>query len=78
MISVSIEDPSQVIGRKPDAKLLARVRRFVELNRDALLEYWDSETVTTDELQRRLRRIDEEESDREVPLYSQRPPLASD
>ena len=58
MISVSIEDPSQVIGRKPDAKLLARVRRFVELNRDALLEYWDSETVTTDELQRRLRRID--------------------
>ena len=58
MISVSIEDPNQVIGRKPDAKLLARVRRFVELNRDALLEYWHSDTMTTDELQRRLRPID--------------------
>jgi hypothetical protein len=58
MISVSIEDPSQVIGRKPDVKLLARVRRFVELNRDALLEYWHSDTMTTDELQRRLRPID--------------------
>ena len=58
MISVSIEDPSQVIGRKPDAKLLARVHRFVELNRDALLEYWHSDTMTTDELQRRLRPID--------------------
>jgi hypothetical protein len=45
MISISIEDPSQVIGRKPDAKLLARVRSFVELNRDALLEYWHSDTM---------------------------------
>jgi hypothetical protein len=58
MIAVSIEGPSQVIGRKPDAKLLARVRRFVELNRDALLEYWWSDTMTADELQRRLRPID--------------------
>jgi hypothetical protein len=45
MISISIEDPSQVIGRKPDAKLLARVRSFVELNRDALLQYWHSATM---------------------------------
>jgi hypothetical protein len=58
MISVSIEDPSQVIGRKPDAKLLARVRRFVELNRDTLLQYWHSNTMTTDEFQHRLRPIE--------------------
>jgi hypothetical protein len=44
MISISIEDPSQVIGRKLDTKLLARVRRFVELNHDA--RCWSTGTPT--------------------------------
>jgi hypothetical protein len=45
-----------VIGPIP-ARLLTQVRRFVAINRDTLLAYWNYE-IDTDELRKRLKGID--------------------
>jgi hypothetical protein len=58
-ISVSIHDGSVVAGNAGSvtASLLDQVRRFIDLNRDVLLEYWE-ERIDTDELRRRLKSIE--------------------
>ena len=40
-----------------DPQLLRQVRRFIELNRDVLLDYWN-EKIYTDELQARIIPLD--------------------
>jgi hypothetical protein len=53
--SVAIADGALVEGDMPPA-LLKQVQRFVALNRDVLIDYWEYR-ILTDELQRRLRSI---------------------
>src|SRR5215470_4706370 len=48
-----------VVAGEVSAALLKQVQKFIELNRDVLLEYWDAQ-ITTDELQERLRAISAE------------------
>jgi hypothetical protein len=38
------------------ARLLDRVRRFIALNRDVLIEYWNKQ-IDADELRQRLKKI---------------------
>jgi hypothetical protein len=54
--SIAIADGAVMAGEVP-LGLLDQVRRFIALNRDVLLEYWDYK-IDTDELRRRLRSID--------------------
>ena len=53
--SVSIADGEVVVGHVP-VPLIDQVRRFIDANRDALLDYWDYR-IDTDELRRRLKSI---------------------
>src|SRR5262249_9658997 len=53
--SAAIDSGKVVAGDVP-AELLTQAQRFVELNRDVLLDYWNYR-IDTDELQRRLRSI---------------------
>jgi hypothetical protein len=57
-ISVSIHDGAVVAGNAGSvtATLLEQVRRFIALNKDALIDYWE-ERIDTDELRQRLRSI---------------------
>jgi hypothetical protein len=53
--SVTIADGEVVAGSVP-APLIAQVRRFIDANRDALLDYWDYR-IDTDQLRQRLKPI---------------------
>jgi hypothetical protein len=53
--SVAIDSGKVVAGHVP-AELLKQAQRFVELNRDVLLDYWNY-LIDTDELQKRLKSI---------------------
>jgi hypothetical protein len=53
--SVSIPKGEVVAGKVPP-QVLRQVRRFVVLNADVLLDYWE-ERIDTDELCQRLKRI---------------------
>jgi hypothetical protein len=55
--SIMIDGGKVVAGEVP-AKLLRQVRKFLDLNRDVLLEYWNYR-IGTPELGRRLRSIKE-------------------
>lgn len=46
----------KVVAGEVSAALLKQLQKFIELNRDVLLEYWDAR-ITTDELQARLKAI---------------------
>lgn len=48
-----------VVAGEVSAALLKQVQKFIELNRDVLLEYWDAR-ITTDQLQERLKAIPKE------------------
>jgi hypothetical protein len=54
--SISIADGTVVAGDVPDW-LLDEARRFIALNRDVLLDYWDYK-IDTDQLRQRLRSVD--------------------
>jgi hypothetical protein len=47
----------QVVASELPATLLAHVRQFIDLNRQALLDYWNYQT-DTDELRAALKSID--------------------
>jgi hypothetical protein len=51
--SVAIENAAVVAGDNVPAALLDQVRRFIELNRGSLLDYWEYR-IDTDQLRRRL------------------------
>jgi hypothetical protein len=53
--SIAIEGGDVVAGDVP-AELLKQVRQFIELNHDALLDYWNY-LADTDELRKRLKAI---------------------
>jgi NAD(P)H-dependent FMN reductase len=53
--SISIADGSLVAGDVP-ASLLKQVQRFIEANRDVLVEYWDYK-ISTDEMEQRLKKV---------------------
>jgi hypothetical protein len=53
--SISIGDAAVVAGDVP-ARLLDQVRRFLEVNRDVLLDHWEYR-IDTEELRRRLRSV---------------------
>jgi Domain of unknown function (DUF4160) len=53
--SVSIDDGSVVDGHL-SARELAQVRRFIDINRDVLPDYWEKR-IDTDELRDRLRKV---------------------
>jgi hypothetical protein len=55
--SVMIADGAVVAGKVP-SKVLKQVRRFIELNQDVLLDYWNYR-ISTPELGRRLKSIKE-------------------
>jgi len=57
-VSVSINNGKVVAGDKDkvSAALLKQVQRFIELNRDVLLDYWDAK-ISTDELHERLQSV---------------------
>jgi len=48
-----------VVAGEVSAALLRQVQKFIQLNRDVLLEYWDAR-ITTDQLQERLKAIPKE------------------
>jgi hypothetical protein len=54
--SIAIADGAVAAGDVPH-RLLDQACRFIALNRDVLLDYWDYK-IDTDELRRRLRSID--------------------
>jgi hypothetical protein len=53
--SVAIGDATVVAGDVPP-RLLEQVSRFLEANRDVLLDYWEYR-IDTDELRRRLKSV---------------------
>jgi hypothetical protein len=53
--SVAIADGTVVAGEVPPT-LLDQARRFIDVNRDVLLDYWEYR-IDTDELRRRLKPI---------------------
>ena len=53
--SVAIADGTAVAGEVPPW-LLDQARRFIDANRDVLLDYWEYR-IDTDELRRRLKQI---------------------
>jgi len=55
--SIAISDGAVIAGGAIPAALLARVRQFIELNRAALIDYWEYR-IDTEELRQRLRSID--------------------
>lgn len=55
--SIMIDDGKVVAGEVP-SKLGKQVRKFLDLNRDVLLEYWDYR-ISTKQLFERLRSIEE-------------------
>jgi hypothetical protein len=56
MGSIAIADGAAAAGDVP-RHLLEQARRFIDLNRDVLLDYWDYK-IDTDELRQRLKPID--------------------
>jgi hypothetical protein len=55
--SVAIHNGNVMAGEAaPSAELLRQARRFIEINRDALIDYWEYR-IDTEELRRRLRSI---------------------
>src|SRR5262249_30106089 len=60
--SIAIDSGEVVAGKVPKAKLLNQVRQFIDINRNVLLDYWNSR-FGTDELQRRLRSIEGQRPD---------------
>jgi Domain of unknown function (DUF4160) len=53
--SVSIDDGRVVAGHL-SARELGQVQRFIDLNRDVLLDYWEKR-IDTDQLRERLRKV---------------------
>lgn len=53
--SIAIAD-GQLVAGDVQRRLLDQARRFIELNRDVLLDYWEYK-VDTDELRRRLKPV---------------------
>jgi hypothetical protein len=53
--SISIDDGSLLAGDAP-ADVLEQVRRFINANRDVLIDYWDYK-ILTEEMEERLKRI---------------------
>lgn len=53
---IGIPDGAFKAGEAVAPELLKQVQRFIELNRDVLLDYWEYR-ILTDELQRRLQSI---------------------
>ena len=54
--SIAIHDGSVVAGESVPAPLLRQVQQFIEINRDALLDYWDYR-IDTRQLDRLLKSI---------------------
>ena len=54
--SIALNDAAVVVGENVPPVLLDQVRRFIDLNRAALLDYWEYR-IDTEELRRRLRPI---------------------
>jgi NAD(P)H-dependent FMN reductase len=54
--SIAIHDGSVAAGGPISAKLLDQARRFIDLNRAVLIDYWEYH-ADTDELRQRLRSI---------------------
>ncbi|MBI4084102.1 MAG: hypothetical protein HY423_15975 [Candidatus Lambdaproteobacteria bacterium] len=57
-VPVTIEDDPKVIGGRLTREDLDAVQRYILLNRDTLLDYWNGE-IDTVELVGRLRRVGE-------------------
>ena len=55
--SLAISDGAEVAGEAVPPRELDQARRFIALNRDVLLDYWDYK-IDTDELRRRLKSIE--------------------
>jgi hypothetical protein len=53
--SIAVADGAVVVGDVPP-QLLEQARRFIDVNRDVLLDYWEYR-IDTDELRRRLKPI---------------------
>jgi len=56
--SIAIKDAEVMAGESVPPALLDQARRFINLNRDVLLEYWEYR-IDTEQLRRRLRSIRE-------------------
>lgn len=54
--SVAIDTGELLAGESLPPKVLARVREWLDINRDALLDYWE-ERIDTAELLERLRKL---------------------
>jgi len=54
--SIAIHDGSVIAGESVPAPLLRQVQQFIEINRDALLDYWDYR-IDTRQLDRLLKSI---------------------
>ena len=52
-VSIAIKDAAVVAGEPVPAAVLEQVRRFIDLNRGALLDYWEYR-IDTEQLRRRL------------------------
>jgi hypothetical protein len=54
--SIAIDSGELIAGKEPPAKVPKQAQRFVELNRDLLLEHWDCR-ISTAEFGRRMKSI---------------------
>jgi hypothetical protein len=57
--SIELSTGKVVAGEPPSAEVLKQIQKFIELNRDTLLDYWNSR-ITTDQLQAQLKAVPEE------------------
>jgi hypothetical protein len=57
--SIELSTGKVVAGEAPSTEVLKQIQKFIELNRDTLLDYWDTR-ITTDQLQALLKAVPEE------------------
>lgn len=57
--SIELSTGKVVAGEAPSAEVLKQIQKFIELNRNTIIDYWESR-ISTEELQERLRAITEE------------------
>jgi hypothetical protein len=55
--SIEISSGQVMAGKVSDAELLKQVRKFIELNSPALLDYWNA-LIDTEELRKRLKPVE--------------------
>jgi hypothetical protein len=57
--SIELSTGKVVAGESPSAEVLKQIKKFIELNRNTLIDYWESR-ISTEELQELLKAVSED------------------